>query len=61
MPNMVITKIPGMVIHTGAPEEGTPGWAEWNQKFYDSPCSEVPEDIPDDGCDQCEGGEEWIQ
>ena len=47
MPTMVITKIPGIVIHTGAPEEGSPEWEDWNKKFYEPPCP-VDNDNQDD-------------
>ena len=35
MSDIIITKIPGTLIVTGAPDYGSDDWEEWNHKFDD--------------------------
>ena len=43
MSDIIITKIPGTLIVTGAPDYGSDDWEEWNHKF-DEPEPDEPSD-----------------
>lgn len=47
MSDIIITKIPGTLIVTGAPDYGSDDWEEWNHKF-DEPDGYDDDDDRDD-------------